>query len=263
MTLKGQTGNAAGSTRERIELELSELIGDGKKLLKLPIDAKAGDILEFTTIYQHWYTRALAAVRSLLPDRLDEFRRQYERDPRRKSVDAVSYTIQDFTQGVQASTFFSTSGREPRFDINSVCYVKLNSQVEIVSSAFSRLDSLLADLRGILQADLFDSEVEAARHLAKNGHLRAGGAVAGVVLEAHLGEVCTSHSVVIKKRDPHISDYNDALKQASVFDVPQWRWLQRLADIRNLCDHKKQRDPTLDEVNELIDAVDRALKTLR
>jgi hypothetical protein len=126
-----------------------------------------------------------------------------------------------------------------------------------------RLDDVLANWSGVLQASLFDSEIDAARHLAQNGHLRVAGAVAGVVLEGHLAEICARNTVKLTKRDPHISDFNDALKAADIFDIPNWRWIQRLADIRNLCDHKKTRDPTNDEVSELVDGVEKAIKSLR
>jgi hypothetical protein len=138
----------------------------------------------------------------------------------------------------------NTFRAEPSFNINAVTYIKFNNQIQIVSSAMTRLDEALSNIRGLLQADLFDSELEAARHLAKNGHLRAAGAVAGVVLEAHLGAVCDRHSVAIRKKDPHISELNDALKNADIFDVANWRWMQRLGDIRNLCDHKSSATPS-------------------
>ena len=47
-----------------------------------------------------------------------------------------------------------------------------------------------------------------------------------------------------------------------VLDIPSWRQIQRLGDIRNLCVHKKERDPTNDEVEELINGVEKYTKTL-
>jgi len=46
-----------------------------------------------------------------------------------------------------------------------------------------RFESSLFDIRQLVQADLFDSELEAAEELAKNRFSRAAGAVAGVVLD--------------------------------------------------------------------------------
>ena len=110
-------------------------------------------------------------------------------------------------------------------------------------------------------ADLFDSELDAASELAKKGFLRAAGAVAGVVLEKHLVQVCSNHSVVIRRKST-ISNLNDLLKERGVTDVAQWRFIQHLGDIRNLCDHNKAKEPTADEVNDLIAGVAKTLKTL-
>jgi hypothetical protein len=126
----------------------------------------------------------------------------------------------------------------------------------------ARFDTSLFDIRQLVQADLFDSELEAARELAKHGFVRAAGAVAGVVLEKHLAQAATNHNVRMTKKHPTLSDFNDRLRDADVLDVPNWRKLQRLGDIRNLCDHNKNREPTSDEVNELIDGVDKLTKTL-
>lgn len=117
-------------------------------------------------------------------------------------------------------------------------------------------------LRSLVQADLFDSELDAARELVKNGFFRAAGAVAGVVIEHHLAEVCRSRKVVLKAKNPTISTLNDALKDAEIIDVPTWRFIQRLGDLRNLCDHKKSVEPTKDDVIELIAGTEKITKTI-
>jgi len=45
-------------------------------------------------------------------------------------------------------------------------------------------------------------------------------------------------------------------------DVANWRWIQRLGDIRNLCAHAKDREPTKDEVLELVNGVEKCIKTI-
>ena len=118
------------------------------------------------------------------------------------------------------------------------------------------------DLHQMVQADIFDSELEAATGLAKNGFTRAAGSLAGVVLERHLGQVTANHSISIKKRNPTMSDFNHALKDSGTLDTPTWRQIQRLGDIRNLCSHDKEREPTKEEVDELIAGVEKFTKTL-
>lgn len=98
--------------------------------------------------------------------------------------------------------------------------------------------------------------------LAKQKFLRAAGAVAGVVLERHLLQVCDNHGIKVSKKAPGIADLNNALKDGGVVDIPQWRFIQHLADIRNLCDHRKKVEPTADQVNDLITGVTKVMKIL-
>ena len=111
-------------------------------------------------------------------------------------------------------------------------------------------------------ADLFDSELEAASELAKNKFFRAAGAVAGVVLEKHLLQVCDNHAIAPTKKASTIGDLNDRLKSANVVDVPLWRFIQHLGDIRNLCDHSKAAEPTAAQVSDLLAGVAKITKTL-
>jgi hypothetical protein len=113
-----------------------------------------------------------------------------------------------------------------------------------------------------VQADLFDSELDAAKELAKNNFTRAAGALAGVVLERHLAQVSDDHGIKVTKKNPTISDLNDALKDADVIDVPQWRFIQHLADIRNLCDHSRKTEPSPEQVDDLLAGVAKITKTV-
>jgi len=138
----------------------------------------------------------------------------------------------------------------------------LDSQIGILKSCEKRFESSLFDIKQLLQADIFDSELDAARELNKKGFLRAAGAISGVVLEGHLKQVCINHNIVIKKTNPTISDFNQLLKDNEIIETHDWRFIQRLGDIRNLCDHKKQREPTKEEIEELIKGVEKIIKTL-
>jgi hypothetical protein len=83
-----------------------------------------------------------------------------------------------------------------------------------------------------------------------------------VVLEKHLHHVCEIHSIKILKKNPGISDLSQLLKDAGVTDTPQWRFIQHLADIRNISDHAKGREPTKDEISDLVAGAKKILKTV-
>jgi len=246
--------------RARIEAELKALVEEGFKMAAHFATKPRKETPVALVDYQGWYTRALAAVRALLPDRLDEFVQLYRPSRRsEKELTWLSYGINDGLLGVRVQRW---GGGEDVFDHDSAVGNKLFQQVQILASAQTRLNDVLSNLRGVLQAELFDTELDAARDLLKTGHLRAAGAVAGVVLERHLSTVAGAHQVAVRKKDPSASDWNDALKEASVVDIPVWRNVQRLTDLRNVCCHNKKREPTADEVRELIDGTDKLTKTL-
>ncbi|MBX3472830.1 MAG: DUF4145 domain-containing protein [Planctomycetes bacterium] len=211
----------------------------------------------FYSTYQSWYSRALRVVEQLGPDRLEEFRNLYEKKVRAKSGLQESFCIQRWLLGQRAPKFSA----ERVYDDLSIVSMQFQLQQSIVVSLASRLDSILADIKGVLQADLFDSELSAARELRAKGFLRAAGALAGVVLESHLRGVCNGKRIHIGKKEPTLADFYQALKNADVIDLAQWRLLQRLGDIRNLSAHKKDREPTEAEIEELISATDKLTKT--
>ena len=214
----------------------------------------------FKNEYQPWYSEAKALVRLLLPDRLADFARHYEKPKPRKDITYENYTIEDYLQeisvtrtvGITVSTIVGPDAVIPRF----------NQQLSIVKSIRERFRSSLFDIRQLAQADLFDSELEVAKELANKKFTRAAGAVAGVVLERHLKEVCGNHGVTIRKKNPQISDLNESLKGADVVDIPQWRSIQYLGDLRNLCAHDKKPEPTMDQVEDLLAGVAKVTKTI-
>jgi hypothetical protein len=229
--------------------ELGLLKDDVKKQLsetKLP---------SFTKEYESWYTESLVLIKQILPDRLHDFTMYYKNE-KRKEIDYQTYTISDYLIGLK-----TTRGTQVVVDRNAAL-PKFEQQKNILSSIQRRFESSLFDLKQILQADIFDNELEAASELLKKGFLRGAGAVSGVVLEKHLKEISINHSIKISKKNPSISDLNDILKNNNIIEVPVWRFIQHLGDIRNLCDHDKDREPTIDEVNDLICGVKKIIKSI-
>jgi hypothetical protein len=211
--------------------------------------------LKFSQTYQRWYSEALAMLSVLLPDRVDDFKAYYKLPRPPKELDISSYTISDYLKGTQVIQ----GGQRVLVD-RKAAQTPMEQQSEIVNAAMSRFDSSLFDIRGVVQADLFDNKLDAADELNKHGFARGAGAIAGVVLEGHLATVCKNHSISITKKKPTLSDYYEALKAANVIDQQTWRFIQHLGDIRNACDHKG-KDPTRDDVAALVAGVRKISKT--
>jgi hypothetical protein len=265
------------SNLERYKKDLNALIrkGEGLHLAMLQEGApeqfkraakefgkRAADIIKdlpsFSEDYQSWYSEAKMLIKQLLPERLADFVRLYEKPKSRKDITYENYRIEDYFQNLVVThgpLDAWVAGREaaiPHFQ----------QQLAILKSVKTRFESSLFDIRQLVQADLFDSELDAAKELNKHKFTRAAGAVAGVVLERHLGQVCDNHEITITKKAPGIADLNNALKEESIIAVPDWRFIQHLADIRNLSDHDKNIEPTSEQVNDLIVGVMKVTKTL-
>jgi hypothetical protein len=236
-----------GKEKLRTDLKLDDEMMQG--LAKLP---------SFNVEYEAWYSESLTFLRQILPDRLIDFREHFEAPKNRKDITYASYRIQDALRGLRV-----TRGPYKEVVVDDEASIPhFQQQMAILKAAQKRFESSLFEIRQLVQADLFDSEVDSARELLKNKFLRAAGAIAGVVLEKHLRQVCDDHNVKVTKKNPGINDLNQLLKDGGAIDVPQWRHIALLGDIRNLCDHNKQKEPTEAQVADLIDGTDKVLKTI-
>ena len=74
--------------------------------------------------------------------------------------------------------------------------------------------------------------------------------------------MCDNHGTKIRKKSPTIADLNNILKESEVIEIVTWRYIQHLADIRNLCTHDKKVEPSVEQVAELIDGVAKVTKTV-
>jgi hypothetical protein len=231
------------SKREVIRKELESLYVEGANLA---IAFQKEEEKQFPYDYQRWYTKAIAAVASLAPDRLAEFRRYYEIDPKRKVLSWGTYVVQDFVKGIVPN-----EERCPDFDARKQTLTCFFNQLTILKAVEERVDSVIGNIAGELYAGLQDGEIKVASELAKI-NLRAAGALMGVLIEGHLQRVAELHDVRVVKRNPTISDLNDPLKAKGVVDTAAWRKITYLADLRNLCAHKKDAEPTKAQVDELI-----------
>lgn len=259
--------------------DLKKLISEGDSLLNAlqykcfpdDFESKVREVLDedefqaiiknlplFVDYYQGWYSESLVIIKILLPDRLEDFIKLYEKPKGRKEILNSNYVIEDYLQGTLVTNDYTYETLEG----HNAAILQFKQQLNILKSVQKRFDSSLFDIKQLVQADLFDSELEAAEELNKKGFTRGAGAVAGVVLEKHLAQVCNNHEVKSKKKNPTINDYNQKLKDNNVIDTKTWRFIQHLADLRNLCDHNKKKEPTKEDVEELIKGTGKVCKTI-
>lgn len=249
---------------KKLKEECQKLKEEGSLLLEaFAIEYKVFDkskkerkLPNFTLDYEKWYSKSCLLIKKFLPDRLSDFVSLYKLD-KRKEITYSTYTISDALVGITITNAFGDNKISPKD-----AAPKLLQQATIVDSVLEVLDSGLNNIQQLVQADIFDSEIDTSKELLKKGFIRAAGAICGVVLEKHFSTVLNSHSLSLSKKNPTINDYNELLKNQDIIDIPTWRHIQLLGDIRNLCDNDKKQEPLEDQVQTLIYGTDKIIKTV-
>ena len=203
--------------------------------------------------YQRWYSKALVVIGQLLPNRLEYFVGLNDYKEKRKEILLSNYRIADMLRGAEFPATDRPTAKEHAFKL-------FKQQLIILAAAKESFDSSVFEIKQILLADLLDSVLCAARDFYKKGDIRAAGAMAGVVLEQHLRIVLKAHSVHMCKKSISINDYSLMLKDKGIAECPVWRTVQRLGYLRELCHGADE--PKEEDVEELINGVDKIIKTL-
>lgn len=113
----------------------------------------------------------------------------------------------------------------------------------------------LTSIKNLIQADVFDSELEQAQELLSSGYSLAAAVIAGVVLETTLRDLCYQNSLPIGKLDKMNSD----LAKAGIYNKLQQKRITALADIRNSAAHGKPEDFSDDDVTIMIRGIEQFL----
>ena len=230
-------------------LDKSSLPEDVKKVIEEKKSTLYG--IFFVEKYQEWYTKSRQLIKLFLNDRLVEFDNLYLPDSKRKEVNILNYTIFDAFRGIR-----SAGGRYSPI----TAFEKLKNQVYILKSLGSLLESKLDDVKGLIEFNFYNKEIDAAQHLCDKGYLRSSGALCGVIIEEHLISLLNKSNIPITK-EHCIHDYGQLLHSNDLIDLTKFKYLIYLSDIRNKCDHKKNEEPTKDEISKLISGTKEVLST--
>lgn len=240
----------------KIKDEISKLINDGKKIMKVLnlLGNSSKDYSKnhyfFTLKYQEWYTKSLPVIRHLLPDRLEEFKRLYHIEGG-SNIDNSTYTIEDYLQGV----IFEDYSRQY---VAKITLYKLKNQVFIVNSVFSRLNSLLANIDELIHADIFTGFLEMGYYLLEEGYKDPAAVLAGGTLEEHLRKLCQKNNIEIKKDDSRYKSadrLNSELANVNVYTKLDQKSITAWLDLRNKAAHGKYDDYTKGQVELMLQGI--------
>jgi hypothetical protein len=113
----------------------------------------------------------------------------------------------------------------------------------------------LSSIKTLVQAEVFDSELEQADELFSSGYSTAAAVIAGVVLETALRELCDRNGISHGKLDKMNAD----LVKAGVYNKLNQKRITALADIRNSAAHGKPDEFTNQNVSDMIREVSQFL----
>ncbi|EHU1360295.1 HEPN domain-containing protein [Acinetobacter baumannii] len=135
---------------------------------------------------------------------------------------------------------------------------KLQNSIPVVLAAYDDLKGgFLISFRQLVQAEVFESEIEQAKSLLVNNYKNAAAVIAGVVLETAIKELCLNNGIDIERK--RLTQLNDELAKAGVYNKLQQKQIMALSDIRNSAAHGDYDQFTQENVERMIDDIERFL----
>ena len=107
---------------------------------------------------------------------------------------------------------------------------------------------LISSMKYLIEANVFDTELEQAKELLSNRYKLAAAVIGGVVLETALRSLCDKEKIEHGKLDKMNAD----LAKAGVYNKFQQKSITALADIRNSAAHGKDSEFTHENVENMI-----------
>lgn len=119
---------------------------------------------------------------------------------------------------------------------------RLANSIPVLVAAYDDLKcGFLISIKQIIQADVFESELEQAQHFLDSGYKVASAVTAGVVLETAIKELCKKHGIDIYSPNSttpkRLDMLNADLKKSEVYNALQQKQITTLAHIRNKAAH--------------------------
>ena len=108
----------------------------------------------------------------------------------------------------------------------------------------------------MIQAEVFDDELEQATELLNSGYHSAAAVISGTVLESTLRSQCLAQNIPLGKLDKMNAD----LTKAGVYNSLVQKRITAMAAVRNSAAHGKNNEFTSADVKSMIDEVRRYIE---
>lgn len=198
-----------------------------------------GEIMRALSSYENWYNKALPLISDYLPDRKEDFKHRY-RDVRSCLELDLGYIKDEEITGETTLKMRIQKG--------------VMFQADLLKSIRGRIETQRLKATEKVSKDIVSDEVQKARGLFDDDHIRAAGVIAGVAIERHLITLCESSPQEIKfGYMDGITTLAQTLSDAGEITDDEQRLLEYLAGIRNKCSHASDEEPEKTEVERMLD----------
>jgi hypothetical protein len=113
----------------------------------------------------------------------------------------------------------------------------------------------LNSMKSIVQAEIFDIELDQAKELLNKGYYVAAAVIAGVVIETGLRELCINNNIIVGK----LNKMNDDLAKKGIYNSLIQKQITAIAGIRNSAAHGKIDEFNIDQVKNMINEIENIL----
>jgi len=110
------------------------------------------------------------------------------------------------------------------------------------------INGYLSSIKTLIQAEVFETQLEQAKELLDSSYTLASAVIAGVVLETGIREICIREEIAHGKLDKMNAD----LAKKGIYNKLQQKQITALADIRNSAAHGKDNEFTKEDVQKMI-----------
>jgi len=155
---------------------------------------------------------------------------------------------QHFKELIKAEGKSSYSGSYSKFQAFRAIFLATKEDFE---------GGYLSSYKSIVQAEVFDTELEQAQELLNSGYYVAAAIIACVVLETTLRELCDREDIQYSKLDKMNSD----LAKAGVYNKIVQKQITAHAGIRNSAAHGNKNEFTKEDVEQMLPAIEQFLVT--
>lgn len=140
----------------------------------------------------------------------------------------------------------------------------LKRLVSILRACLDDLNNgFLISFKQIIQAEVFDSELEQATYFLNENYKIPAAVIAGVVLETAIKELCINNGIDIYlpdgKREKKLEKLNEDLTKSGIYPLNQQKKVTYYADIRNNAAHGKPENFDAEDVRDMIKGIEKLL----